>query len=277
MGIHNSAVFEASEVLTRQLAPYIADTLRKEIGEVWWKRVLEIFTNDSWVAGKNSHQDRISALDFMRCKRLVDRYWDSFFRVHLPYRFLSNLRMTYDTYNKAKHQYNQTDMPEAEAIQCISTMRLMLEDINEFDAAMELKRLLFFPTQKPALVALEKKTTDAQKHKGKTGFTDEVIAKVNSVMSGEIATYADLSQVLVGKGNKSYSQTISTIIKNNADRIEACHRIVGKSGEIRTQGKYNNTAYTQAELLRREGVAVTVRNGREFADVKKRKWPDMEI
>ena len=104
-----------------------------------------------------------------------------------------------------------------------------------------------------------------------------MIKTVNSVKAGEIATYADLSQILMGKGIKTYSQTISTIIKNNADRIEACHRIVGKSGEIKTQGKYNNTVYSQAELLRKEGVAVNVRNGKEYADVKKRKWPDMEI
>ncbi len=278
MGIYNSAVYEASEILTLYLAPFVADTLRKEIGEVWWKQAYEnCFARDQKLLGKNTNQDRINSLDFMRCKKLVTDYWERFFRLHLPERFRNNIKMTYEIYNRAKHEYNQTDMPEAEAIQCISTMRLMLEDIHKQDAAMELKRLLFFPTKKPALIAWESRTAHSQKPKSKTGFTDEVIEKVNSVNAGEIATYADLSQILVGKGNKAYSQTISTIIKNNADRLEACHRIVGKSGEIKTQGKYNNTAYSQAELLQKEGVAVIVRNGKEYADMKKRKWPDMEV
>ena len=278
MGIHNSAVFDASGILTMHLAPFVADTLRKEIGEVWWKQAYEnCFTRDPKLTGKNTHQDRINALDFMRCYKLVERYWDPFFRLHLSGRFRNNLKMTYEIYNRAKHEYNQLDMPESEAIQCISTMCLVLEDINKHDAALQLKRLLFFPTKKQAVISSEVREVKPKIPNKSNGFTDEVIETVNSVSAGEIATYADLSQILVGKGIKSYSQTISTIIKNNAVRIEACHRIVGKSGEIKTQGNYNNTVYSQAELLRKEGVAVIVRNGKEYADVKKRKWPDMEI
>ncbi len=278
MGEHNSAVFEASEILTLHLAPFVADTLRKEIGEVWWRQAYETcFSRDQKLAGKNTHQDRINGLDFMRCKKLVDDYWERFFRLNLPGRFRNNLKMTYEIYNRAKHEYNQSDMPESEAIQCISTMCLVLEDINKHDAALELKRLLFFPTKKQAVISSVPREPKLKNHEKASGFTDEVIEKANSVKAGEIATYADLSQILKGKGIKSYSQTIATIIKNNSDRIEACHRIVGKSGEIKTQGKYNNTAYSQAELLRREGVAVNVRNGKEYADVKKRKWHDMEI
>ena len=277
MGIHNSAVFDASGIMTMHLAPFVADTLRKEVGEIWWKQAYEnCFARDPKLTGKNTHQDRINALDFMRCYKLAEGYWDRFFRLHLPGRFRSNLKMTYGIYNRAKHEYNQSDMPESEAIQCISTMCLLLEDINKHDAALELKRLLFFPTKKQAVISAVREV-EPKIPKKSNGFTDEVIETVNSVKAGEIATYADLSQILKGKGIKSYSQTISTIIKNNADQIEACHRIVGKSGEIKTQGKYNNTVYSQAELLRKEGVAVYVRNGKEYADVKKRKWPDMEI
>ncbi len=276
MGINNSAVFDASEILTMHLAPYVANTLRKEIGEVWWKQAYETcLARDPKLTGKNTHQDRINALDFMRCYKLTEGYWERFFRFHLPGRFRNNPKMTYEIYNRAKHEYNQSDMPESEAIQCISTMCLLMEDINKHDAALELKRLLFFPTKKHAVISAVREVEP--KIPKMNGFTDEVIEKVNSVKAGEIATYADLSQILKGKGIKTHSQTISTIIKNNTDRIEACHRIVGKSGEIKTQGKYNNTVYSQAELLRKEGVAVIVRNGKEYADVKKRKWPDMEI
>ena len=229
MGINNSAVFDASEILTMHLAPYVANTLRKEIGEVLWKQAYEnCFDRDPKLNGKNTHQDRINALDFMRCHKLTEGYWERFFRLYLPGRFRNNLKMTYEIYNRAKHEYNQSDMPESEAIQCISTMCLLMEDINKHDAALELKRLLFFPTKKQAVISSAVREDKSKIPNKINGFTDEVIEKVNSVKAGEVATYADLSQILKGKGIKTHSQTISTIIKNNTDRIEACHRIVGE-------------------------------------------------
>lgn len=94
-----------------------------------------------------------------------------------------------------------------------------------------------------------------------TEFTENIVKTIQSVPHGKVATYGQIAAL---SGNPRGARQVSWTLRTQTRKHDLpWHRIVGSKGKISIKG---DGGHVQADLLRREGVAVDMA-GRVDLDV----------
>ena len=99
-------VTEGLQILTTVLAPYVAQELRAQFSDEWWRQgVLDVLyenqRRDLPAAGKD--EELIATLDAARCLRLMDVQWNDHFRRKLSREHRTWINELISTRNKWAH------------------------------------------------------------------------------------------------------------------------------------------------------------------------------
>ena len=95
-----------------------------------------------------------------------------------------------------------------------------------------------------------------------TEFRRRVISAVRRIPAGRVATYGDIA---ARAGQLRASRAVGNIMRTCAEPGTPCHRGVGAGGAL---GGYGGSLQMKRELLRAEGIEVTVARVRGFDRVR---------
>ena len=95
-----------------------------------------------------------------------------------------------------------------------------------------------------------------------TEFRRRVISAVRRIPAGRVATYGDIA---ARAGQPRASRAVGNIMRTCAEPGTPCHRVVGAGGAL---GGYGGSLQMKRELLRAEGIEVTVARVRGFDRVR---------
>ena len=95
-----------------------------------------------------------------------------------------------------------------------------------------------------------------------TEFRRRVISAVRRIPAGRVATYGDIA---ARAGQPRASRAVGNIMRTCAEPGTPCHRVVGAGGAL---GGYGGHLQMKRELLRAEGIEVTVARVRGFDRVR---------
>ena len=93
-------------------------------------------------------------------------------------------------------------------------------------------------------------------------FRLQVLAVVRRIPPGHVATYGD---VAAATGCPRAHRAVGNIMRGCGDPAMPCHRVVGAGGAL---GGFGGNRSLKRELLRAEGLEVTVGRIRHFREVR---------
>jgi O-6-methylguanine DNA methyltransferase len=93
-------------------------------------------------------------------------------------------------------------------------------------------------------------------------FRRRVWAAVRRIPPGQVATYGDIAAYA---GSPRAWRAVGTIMRENHDPQMPCHRVVAAGGAL---GGYGGNLHVKRELLRAEGLEVTLTRVRRFEQVR---------
>jgi len=96
-------------------------------------------------------------------------------------------------------------------------------------------------------------------------FRARVVAAVRRIPPGRVATYGDVARLA---GRPRAWRAVGNIMRGCGDPATPCHRVIGSGGAL---GGYGGNLQLKRELLRAEGLEVSVGRIRQFSEVR---WPD---
>jgi O-6-methylguanine DNA methyltransferase len=95
-----------------------------------------------------------------------------------------------------------------------------------------------------------------------TTFTRRVLAAVRRIPPGRVATYGDIARLA---GQPRAWRAVGNIMRSCHQPGVPCHRVVSAGGQL---GGYGGSEALKAALLRAEGLTVSGRRIRGFADAR---------
>ncbi len=95
-----------------------------------------------------------------------------------------------------------------------------------------------------------------------TVFGRRVLAAVRRIPAGRVATYGDIADLA---GQPRAWRAVGNIMRDCREPGTPCHRVIGAGGAL---GGYGGNLQLKRELLRAEGVQVSVSRVRGFARVR---------
>jgi len=98
----------------------------------------------------------------------------------------------------------------------------------------------------------------------RSAFVSRVLAAVRRIPRGRVATYGDIAALA---GSPRAHRAVGNIMCEQADPGTPAHRVIAAGGAL---GGYGGHLQLKRELLRAEGLEVTMTRVRHFADVR---WP----
>ena len=93
-------------------------------------------------------------------------------------------------------------------------------------------------------------------------FAARVIAAVRRIPPGRVATYGDVAAMA---GRPRASRAVGNIMRECRDPATPCHRVIAAGGAL---GGYGGNLQVKRELLRAEGLQVSVSRVRNFGEVR---------
>ena len=81
---------------------------------------------------------------------------------------------------------------------------------------------------------------------------------------GRVATYGDIARLA---GSPRAARAVGNLLRHCPDPSIPCHRVIGAAGAL---GGYGGNLQLKRELLRAEGIHVSMTRIRAFRDVR---WP----
>lgn len=91
-------------------------------------------------------------------------------------------------------------------------------------------------------------------------FRARVLAAVRRIPPGRVATYGDIA---AAAGSPRASRAVGNIMRECRLPGVPCHRVIAAGGQL---GGYGGRLQLKRELLRAEGLTVTVNRVKEFAE-----------
>jgi O-6-methylguanine DNA methyltransferase len=95
-------------------------------------------------------------------------------------------------------------------------------------------------------------------------FRARVLAAVRRIPRGRVATYGDIAELA---GAPGAARAVGNVMRGCSDPSVPCHRVIAAAGGI---GGFGGYLERKRQLLRAEGLHVTLSRVRGFADVR---WP----
>lgn len=95
-------------------------------------------------------------------------------------------------------------------------------------------------------------------------FRSRVLSVVRRIPAGRVATYGDVAELA---GAPRAARAVGTVMRDCRDPRVPCHRVIAAGGGL---GGYGSFLHLKRDLLRAEGVDVSVARIRDFEDVR---WP----
>lgn len=89
-----------------------------------------------------------------------------------------------------------------------------------------------------------------------------MLAAVRRIPRGRVATYGDIAELA---GQPRAWRAVGNIMRECRDPATPCHRVIASGGAL---GGYGGHLQVKRELLRAEGLDVTMSRVRRFADVR---------
>ena len=93
-------------------------------------------------------------------------------------------------------------------------------------------------------------------------FRRRVLAAVRRIPPGRVATYGDVAE---RAGRARAWRAVGNIMRDCRDPGTPCHRVIGAGGAL---GGYGGNLQVKRELLRAEGIEVSVARVRHFDAVR---------
>ena len=106
------------------------------------------------------------------------------------------------------------------------------------------------------------RTGAATGRKPATGFRARVLAAVRAIPSGRVATYGDIAALAAAPGA---ARAVGNVMRQCNDPSVPCHRVIASAGGL---GGYGGYLDRKRQLLRAEGLEVTLTRVRGFAGVR---------
>ena len=245
------------QILTRVLAPYVAQELRAKFADEWWSRAVigglyEDQRRDLPLGGED--EELIAKLDAARCLRLVDVQWHEVFRQKLSREHRTWIKELIGTRNKWAHA-GLLDMADEDAWRALDTMTRLIEQIDAeaTDRLRALARTVRYGTEGPSTSVAEvevSKSPVAQQgaHAGVLAAVPrqglkawrQVASPHPDVAAGryrQAEFAADLSQVARGRADAEYQDPIEFFARTYLTdgmrglMVQALRRIAGQGGE----------------------------------------------
>ena len=254
---NHQRVTEGLQILTRVLAPYVAQELRAKFGDEWWSRaVIGVLFEDQRrdLPLQGEDEDLVAKLDAARCLRLVDVQWHEVFRQKLSREHRTWIKELIGTRNKWAHA-GLLDMADEDAWRALDTMTRLVEQIDAeaTDRLRALARTVRYGTEGPstsvAEVAVSKSPVAQQSanagvlaavpRQGLKAWR-QVASPHPDVAAGryrQAEFAADLSQVARGRADAEYQDPIEFFARTYLTdgmrglMIQALRRIAGQGGE----------------------------------------------
>ena len=92
-------------------------------------------------------------------------------------------------------------------------------------------------------------------------FSRRVFAAVRRIPPGRVATYGDIAR---RAGSPRAARAVGNLLRDCPDPRIPCHRVIGAAGAL---GGYGGNLHLKRELLRGEGLQVSLTRVRRFRDV----------
>ena len=250
-------VTEGLQVLTKVLAPYVAQELRAKFADDWWNRgVLGVLHENQRrdLPGAGEDETLIARLDAARCLRLMDVHWHELFRNKLSAEHRTWVKELIATRNKWAHA-GLLDVPDEDAWRALDTMTRLVEQIDA-EAAERLRvqaRTVRYGTAGPSTSA--GKVDAPERPAARPGARAGVLAAVPrqglrpwrkvarphpDVSAGryrQAEFAADLSQVARGRADAEYQDPVEFFARTYLTggmrglMIQALRRVSGQGGE----------------------------------------------
>ena len=250
-------VTEGLQVLTKVLAPYVAQELRAKFADDWWNRgVLGVLHENQRrdLLGAGEDETLIARLDAARCLRLMDVHWHELFRNKLSAEHRTWVKELIATRNKWAHA-GLLDVPDEDAWRALDTMTRLVEQIDA-EAAERLRvqaRTVRYGTAGPSTSA--GKVDAPERPAAQPGARAGVLAAVPrqglrpwrevarphpDVAAGryrQAEFAADLSQVARGRADAEYQDPVEFFARTYLTggmrglMIQALRRVSGQGGE----------------------------------------------
>ena len=99
---------------------------------------------------------------------------------------------------------------------------------------------------------------------GSGSFRARVLAAVRRIPRGRVATYGDIAELVNAPGA---ARAVGNVMRRCSDPAVPCHRVIAAAGGI---GGFGRDLERKRQLLRSEGLHVSLSRVRGFADVR---WP----
>ena len=254
---NHQRVTEGLQILTRVLAPYVAQELRAKFADDWWSRAVigglyEEQRRDLPPGGED--EELIASLDAARCLRLVDVQWHEVFRQKLSREHRTWIKELIGTRNQWAHA-GLLDMADEDAWRALDTMTRLIEQIDAeaTDRLRALARTVRYGTEGPSTSVAEVEVSKSPV--AQQGPNAGVLAAVPrqglkawrqvasphpDVAAGryrQAEFAADLSQVARGRADAEYQDPIEFFARTYLTdgmrglMIQALRRIAGQGGE----------------------------------------------
>lgn len=256
MTTNHQRVTEGFEILTRVLAPFVAQELRRRYEDEWWdqgvRRVLyDTHKRDLPEAGDD--EDLVQTLDAARCLIVIDLQWNDVFRAKLSREHRTWVKELITTRNKWAHK-GLLDPPDEDAWRALDTMTRMVEQIDSeaTEKLRALARTVRYGSEGPSTAAEKpKKQGRRQKKAEETGVLAaaprqglkpwrQVVEPHPDVAAGryrQAEFAADLSQVHRGTAEPEYQDPVEFFARTYLTEgirgllLQTLKRVNGTDGE----------------------------------------------
>ena len=98
--------------------------------------------------------------------------------------------------------------------------------------------------------------------RGLTAFARRVLTVVRSIPPGRVATYGDVAAMA---GRPRAARAVGGVMRDCREPGVPCHRVIAAGGAI---GGFGDSPHVKRQLLAAEGVELSVRRVRQFAQVR---------
>ena len=250
-------VTEGLQVLTKVLAPYVAQELRAKFADDWWNLgVLGVLHENQRrdLPGAGEEETLIARLDAARCLRLMDVHWHELFRNKLSAEHRTWIKELIATRNRWAHA-GLLDVADEDAWRALDTTTRLVEQIDA-EAAERLRalaRTVRYGTAGPSTSV--GKVDAPERPAARPGARAGVLAAVPrpglrpwrevarphpDVAAGryrQAEFAADLSQVARGRADAEYQDPVEFFARTYLTdgmrglMIQALRRVGGQGGE----------------------------------------------
>jgi alkylated DNA nucleotide flippase Atl1 len=276
--VNKGKIVEAATLSGGPIGKYVVARMKDVYKDRWWAQVERYFSIKTFPPRPlgNSDIQRADSLDVSKSMQLIEGFWDTVFKKYMQK--MPDVRAAISTFNRAKHEKNQSGFTDNETNEALMTLIVVLEMTSNRTEAILLRQNYLavgdkiHDMVKPEMDAIktrqsadEKKVTAPQAVASvaphiqpqplkKAGSPQEKVrALVMKIPRGKVTTYGWLAKQIYG--NTGTTPAVLSMIKAITGTASPCHRVVSSDGQPKAPDKnYGNTGKTHKELLVSEGV-----------------------